>query len=137
MTTPEETRSELDSDAVRNLELEYDDAWNSGDIGRIMDCFAEGAVVVNPRGEVAVGVDAIRNNISEFLTGAALGSRHSSQLSRLSFVTPDVAVVDGEARLEGVSDVGTIHHGFTDILVRNGGRWFIAHVRAYESTTGV
>jgi hypothetical protein len=48
-------------------------------------------------------------------------------------VSDDVAVVDGEAFIEGADNLtDTVrNHRFTDILVRNGDQWFIAQIRAY------
>jgi hypothetical protein len=56
----------------------------------------------------------------------------------ISYVREDVAVVDGEAQLQGVRNEAltpTMLHRFTDIVVREEGRWFLAHTRAYVYTT--
>jgi hypothetical protein len=58
--------------------------------------------------------------------------RHTSRAVRVSFVSPDVAVVDGEASVNGAAALGSLNHRFTDILVRQDKCWKIAHVRAYD-----
>ena len=120
-----------DADAVLAVEAAYDAAWSAGDEEALARCFAHDAVLVNPHGEVAVGIAVIRERLGAFLRGAARGSRHASRAARVSFVTADVAVVDGEARLELAAPAGALVHRFTDVLVRRDGRWLIAHVRAY------
>jgi ketosteroid isomerase-like protein len=52
------------------------------------------------------------------------------------FVSADVALVDGEAVIEGFrTTAGTVmpplRHRFTDVLVKEDARWLVAHVRAY------
>lgn len=119
-----------DEHDIRAVEAAYDAAWNAGDIDALVDCFTDDAIVVNPRGETATGHEEIRSAIGGFLTGEALGSRHSGHVIRLSFPAPDVAVVDGRARLEGGMLPDALEHRFIDVLVRRNDRWKIAHVLA-------
>lgn len=120
---------------IRNAEATYDHAWKEGDVDGLVACFTKDAVLINPRGEVAIGHDEIRKHLGEFVTGPARGSKHTSRLIRISFVTDDVAVVDGEALVEGVDFDGSsiVMHLFTDILVRSGDYWLIAQIRAYAT----
>jgi uncharacterized protein (TIGR02246 family) len=118
---------------VRAVEAAYDEAWCAGDLDTLMECLSADAVLVNPRGEVAVGDEAIRQALGTFLAGEAKGSRHRSTLGRVAFVRDDVAVVDGHATISFGSSDELFEHPFTDILVRSGeGRWVITHVRAYQ-----
>jgi uncharacterized protein (TIGR02246 family) len=124
-------RSEDEAD-IRALEAAYDAAWRRGDIDALMACFASDAVVVNPLGQTAQGREEIESMLRDFLSGPARDSNHKSRIVRLSFITNDVAVVDGEAVLEGAAVQETVlQHRFTDIFVRRGA-WTIAHVRAYR-----
>lgn len=131
--------SEHDLEAIRAVESAYDAAWRQGDLESLLACFTEDAVVVSPRGEVAARIAEIRDRLGGFLRGPARGSSHTSRLVRVSLVTADVAVVDGEARVEGAGAEfasGSLVHRFTDVLVRRNGRWVIAHVRAYGLVEG-
>jgi uncharacterized protein (TIGR02246 family) len=121
----------VDSASVLAAEAAYDAAWNAGDLDGLLACFSAEAVLVNPRGEIATGAQEIREQLGSFLQGDACGSRHTSHITRVSFVTPDVAVVDGEASVTGARGFGRLHHRFTDVLVYQGHRWRIAHVRTY------
>lgn len=116
---------------IRALEASYDSAWNAGDIDALVSCLRPDAVLVNPRGQVAAGADQIRQALGSFLRGEAAGSRHESELQRITPVREDVAVVDGSVVLRGGALRAAIEHHFTDVLVREDGRWLISQVRAY------
>lgn len=118
---------------IRKTEEAYDQAWQQGDIKGIMVCFTDDAVLISPRGDVANGKDEIRNLLGNFLKSEAKSTKHTSHITRISFVTDDVAVVDGEAYIEGSENLSAsdIHHSFTDILVRTGKGWLISQIRAH------
>lgn len=125
-----------DEAAIRALEAAYDAAWNDRAIEALVACFAEEAVIVNPYGEIAKGRVEIGRILAEVLNGPAEGSRHTSTLYRVEFVTEDVAVVDGGAVIDRVIEGGgttasALTHRFTDVVVRKSSAWEIAHVRAY------
>lgn len=124
---------QLDEELIRKTEAAYDQAWQGGDIDGIMACFTDDALLISPRGDVALGTGQIRKLFSDFLGTDAKNSKHTSRITRISFVTDDVAVVDGEAFIEGPENLSTtlVHHRFTDVLVRSGEAWLIAHIRAY------
>lgn len=124
-----------DDAAIRAVEAAYDRAWGDGDIVSLVACLAEDAVVVNPRGELARGHAEITRVLGEFLNGPAKGSKHRSLVSSVDFITEDVAIIDGEARIEDLAPHdGTLVHHFTDVMVRRNGAWTIQHVRAYALT---
>ena len=127
---------EKDQVAIRELEEAYDSAWNAGDVRSLVDAFTPDAVVVNPMGQRAHGQAEISRVLAAFLSGPASGSRHKSVVLGIEFITDDVALVDGEATLDGMMGTGEttaapLVHRFTDVVVKRGGAWKIAHVRAY------
>jgi uncharacterized protein (TIGR02246 family) len=129
---------ERDDIDIRQLERDYDDAWNSGDLSRLASLYTPGDAVVNPLGERAHGREAIRASLEAFLTGPGRGSRHSSHVATISYVQETVAVVDGEARLEGVGGSfpnPVVTHVFTDIVVKEQQGWSLAQTRAYVFAT--
>jgi uncharacterized protein (TIGR02246 family) len=67
---------QVDLAAVLATEAAYDDAWNAGDVDGLIACFADDAVLVNPRGEIAVGTQEIRERLGSFLQGDANGSAY-------------------------------------------------------------
>jgi uncharacterized protein (TIGR02246 family) len=131
---------ERDDAAIRAVEEAYDTAWSAGDASALAALFSADAVVVNPLGKVARGRTDIQRVLGEFLRGPARGSRHSSMVTAVQFVTENVAVVDGEARLERArceAPQPSVVHRFTDVLVKQGGTWLIAQVRGYVFTTAI
>ncbi len=124
-----------DEELIRRTEAAYDHAWQHGDIEGVMKCFNDDALLISPRGDVALGTEQIRKLFSDFLGSEAKNTKHTSRITRICFVTDDVAVVDGEAFIEGADNLPAtlMHHRFTDILIRSGEAWLIAHIRAYAN----
>lgn len=127
---------QLDEELIRKREAAYDQAWHVGNIEGIVACFTKDATIISPRDDVAHGLREIRDLFAELLNGPARGSQHTSRIIRISFVTDDVAVLDGEA-IVGGAEFGEMsslaHHRFTDILVRVGDDWLISQIRAYAN----
>jgi uncharacterized protein (TIGR02246 family) len=118
-----------DDAAIRAVEEAYDAAWNRADAPALVAAFAPDAIVVNPRGAVAVGKAEFERVIANVLAGAFRGSTHASRISRIHYPVDGVAVVDGEASIR--TETETTVHRFTDVMVRVDGRWWITDVRAY------
>jgi uncharacterized protein (TIGR02246 family) len=118
-----------DDAAIRAVEGAYDAAWDRGDARALVDAFESDAIVVNPRGAVAVGKAEFQRIITGVLAGAFRGSTHTSRITRIHYPIDGVAVVDGEATIR-TGDATTVH-SFTDVMIRRDGRWQISDVRAY------
>lgn len=129
----EKVNRQLDEALIRKTEAAYDHSWQSGDIEGVMMCFTDDALLISPRGDVASGTEQIHKLLGDFLGGEAKSTKHTSHITRISFVTDDVAVVDGEAFIEGAENLSdmVMHHRFTDILVRVEDVWLVSHIRAY------
>jgi uncharacterized protein (TIGR02246 family) len=129
-----EVNKRRNEESVLRVEAEYDQAWQAGDVEGLVACLTQDAVVISPRGDVACGHQEIRSLFGGFLGGPAKGSTHTGRIIRVNFVTDDVAVLDGEALIEGgefAAASSLTHHLFTDILVHSRGVWLIAQIRAY------
>jgi uncharacterized protein (TIGR02246 family) len=131
--TDEEQSSvrERDEADIRAIEASYDRAWNSADLAGLMSVLEPDVVIISPMGRESVGADSTRRLLEDFLLGPGLGSTHTSRLKRVSFVSDDVALLDGEATIEGPNLPEPLVHDFTDIFVRREDQWKIAHIRAY------
>lgn len=134
-TMPEikKANRKLDEQLIRKTEASYDSAWQQGNIESLIVCFTDDAVLISPRGDEAFGKEQIRNLFTDFLGREGKSTKHTSRITRISFVTNDVAVVDGEAFIEGPENLSTavMHHRFIDVLVRNGDGWLISQIRAF------
>jgi uncharacterized protein (TIGR02246 family) len=120
-------------EGIQRVEREYDAAWNRGDVAGLVSLYQVHAVVVNPLGEIARGHAAIRAALEGFLGGAARGSRHTTRITDIARVGSSVAIVDGEARLDGLNggESEPILHRYTDVVVKTDTGWVIAHTRGY------
>jgi uncharacterized protein (TIGR02246 family) len=131
--TPNDRAS--DEAAIRAIESAYDSAWNAGDITSILQLCTEDVVVIDPSGGTSVGRDGMERSLASLFSGVGKGSTHTSEIMGVHFVTDDVALVDGEAFIEGfkTADGGTapLRHRFTDVVVNGKHGWLIAQVRAY------
>ena len=131
----------LDEAAIRALEAAYDAAWNAADLDALTEPFTADATIVDPFGGVSVGRAEIGSLLADLLKGAGRGSTHAGAILGVRFVSDDVALADGEAAIEGLKgpDGGVVPplvHRFTDVLVRQDGRWRIAQIRAYVFMDG-
>jgi uncharacterized protein (TIGR02246 family) len=126
-----EQRSDEEA-AIRAVESAYDVAWNAADVPAILGLFTEDAVLTNPFGETRIGRRELESMYEALFAGAGAGSSHTSRVLAIHFVRDDVALVDGEAVLEGFgTSVAPLRHRFTDVLVQSDHRWRISQIRAY------
>lgn len=126
-----EPAPDRDEAAIRAIETDYDRAWNSADLTGLIAVLEPDVVILDPRGGTSVGASEARRLLGGFLAGEGAGSTHISRCKRVSFVTDDVALFDGQATIAGPNLPRPIVHDFTDVFVRRDGRWRIAHIRAY------
>jgi uncharacterized protein (TIGR02246 family) len=120
-----------DEAEIRGIEADYDNAWGSADLTDLMSVLEPDVVILDPRGGTSVGASEARRLLGDFLAGEGTGSTHTSRCKRVSFVTDDVALFDGQATIAGPNLPRPIVHDFTDVFVRRDGHWRIAHIRAY------
>jgi uncharacterized protein (TIGR02246 family) len=129
-TQPSAERLQTDA-AIRDLEQAYDAAWQAHDLEALLACFLPEALIVNPYGEAVEGYEQIRLELARVLDDPASPGTHVSDITRVVLLTDEVALVDGEARLEAHGGAA-FSHRFTDVLMRQGSRWFVAQTRAYR-----
>jgi uncharacterized protein (TIGR02246 family) len=135
------TPRSADEVAISALEAAYDAAWNAADLEALAATFSSDATIVDPFGGVSSGAAEIKRLLGELLAGSGRGSTHTGTILGVTFVTEDVALADGEAVIEGLTEpdgnsMPPIVHRFTDVLVRGGEGWRIAQVRAYVLMDG-
>ena len=129
----ERTDRNLDEQLIRKTEAAYDSAWQQGNIEGIMACFTDDAVLISPRGDEAIGKEQIRQLLTDFLSQEAKSTKHTGRINRITFVNNEVAIVDGEAFIEGPENLSDVvkHHRFIDVLVRKENGWLISQIRAF------
>ena len=123
-----------DRTAILAVEEAYDEAWNHGEAEKVASFFTHDAIIVNPHGEVAEGKTEFENLLTQLFYGRFKDSTHRSTILRIHFPKENVAVVDGEATVKEIIELGktakTIVR-FTDVMIKEDGKWLIADTRAY------
>lgn len=121
-----------DDAGVAYVVAAWDAAWNAGDAQALGALFVADAEFVNGRGQVAVGAAAIIANHRASLAGPFLGSRTKGTIRRITFLSPNSAVVEVDNDLTGyralppgaVETVPGVHRGrHKRVVVRRGGQW--------------
>ena len=121
-----------DEVAARAVESAYDVAWNAGDVAAVLSLLTDSVVITSPSGETTVGRDEAASSFAALMDGLARGSKHTSEVVAVRFVTPEVALVDGLATISGFGKHSEpLRHNYTDVLVRTPDGWRIDQVRAY------
>ena len=120
-----------DEAEIRAIESSYDEAWAAADIVGLMSLLESDVVIFDPLGGVSIGRPEAQRLLQDFLSGAGSGSTHTSRPKRVSFVTGDVALFDGQATIMGPNLPRPLVHDFTDVFVRRDDHWRIAHIRGY------
>jgi uncharacterized protein (TIGR02246 family) len=119
-----------DRAAIRASSTAFDGALNAGNAKQAAALFIEDGSFTSPAGNGATGRAQIEKIFGGALAGPLKGSTHTTTLRTIHFVTPDVAVADGEVTLAR-PNLPTAKAFLTEVQVKRGGRWLLADVRAY------
>src|SRR5512144_2128925 len=92
-----------DETAIRKVVADQVNAWNAGDGIRYGEAFAVDGAFTNVFGMVMYGSDAFRNRHREILATFYKGTKKRHTIRRIRFVTPDVAIVDIDNEVHGVT----------------------------------
>lgn len=131
-TPPERFHNSTDRAAIRSLGVELDDAWNSRDADTLAGLFCHDADFRNAAGLMLRGREEIRRHYTaEVFPTLPVGLLHETIPAHIRFVTPDVAVGDGEVRLfeEDSEAVEYPPLLVSSVLVKEEDRWLISAVR--------
>ncbi len=116
-----------DEEALRQGTSAYAEAFNQGDVDKIMSFFADDADFLDEAGNYYEGKEEIRErfeSVLKDLKGYQLGLKPV----KMRFFQSDVCVQDGEATLKSPDGDVEINR-FVAVSVRKDGKWRIASVR--------
>jgi uncharacterized protein (TIGR02246 family) len=116
-----------DAQAIKQAGAAYTAAFEKGDVDRLLSYWSPDAEYIDESGKTIQGQKAIAAYIRKSQENLK-GYKLKLEGSGLRFVTPDVALVDGKARLispEGKEDVTP----FTSVWVKHGGKWMVRSLR--------
>jgi uncharacterized protein (TIGR02246 family) len=122
------------NEAVDQLLGEIVEAWNAGDARAYGARFCQDATFTNSDGTVDFGRDEIVRRAEGAFQGVLAGTKLSPAVRKLRLVRPDVAVVDLDLRISGLSvpppgagngSDGEMRTSLMLVLVEEDDRWWI------------
>ena len=122
-----------DERAVEKVPLDFKDAWNKHDAKALANGFAEDGDLINPMGTAAKGREQIRKLFDREHGGRLKQSKMALQCEPARFLAVNVAEVDCDYTLEGITAPqapAVLRGHITLVVVREGGKWSIASQRA-------
>lgn len=120
--------------AIRAIVAAQVVAWNAGDGKAYARDVAPDASFTNLFGMVLYGAPAFEKRHADILATFYKGTTKSHVIRRIRFVTPDVAIVDIDNEVRGVTTMpggiavpkdGIIRTQLMEVFVRHDGRWKI------------
>ena len=116
-----------DEAAIRQSVESYTAAFNKQDAKALAAHWSPEAVYTHPvSGEAVTGRDAIEKQF-EGIFGAAKGAKLESKVESVRFVSPNVAVENGTARVTG-ADGKPLESTYTAVHVKRDGKWLLDRV---------
>lgn len=121
--------------AIRTIIAEQVSAWNAGDGERYARQVTPDVSFTNLFGMVMYGDTAFIQRHRQILSTFYKGTRKVHAVRRVHFVTPDVALVDIDNQVQGVTAMpaglpvpsdGVVRTQLLEVFVRREGRWWIA-----------
>jgi len=126
-----------DEAAIKAAVTEEDAAWAKGDAKGIAAGYAENGTAVNAMGASMKGTADVEKQFAGLFAGPLKGSTHKMTVTRIKFVRPDVAVVDGDVEVAGMSGpdgkaMPPMKHHTTEVFAKEKGKWLITDNRGFK-----
>ncbi len=124
-----------DEAAIRAVVQGEADAWNRGDAEAFAAHYAENGSFTNVIGQQLYGKPAFVKQHAMILSTIYKGSHNTFTVGHLTFLRPDVAVVDIDGILTGFSRLppglqaapdGSMHVKLQEVMTQEHGQWQIA-----------
>ncbi len=121
-------------EAIRGIVAEQAAAWNAGSGTRYAERVAADVSFTNLFGMVLYGSSAFQKRHEEILSTFFKGTKKQHLIRRIRFVTPDVAIVDIDNEVHGVTTMpagivvppdGVVRTRLMEVFVRRDGQWWI------------
>lgn len=138
IATPVHASTQLDDQmAIGKLINSFSVVWHDGDAHGLAMFWKTDGDFVNPAGMMLKGREQIEAFYAQAFKMGYGGSTVDTTIEQLRFLTPDLALVDGEFTIKGASTSDhkerSAEHGyFTVIAERVSGQWMVASNREME-----
>jgi uncharacterized protein (TIGR02246 family) len=133
---PAQSNHSDDVTAIKAVLGTHGAAWTRGDARAAASVVTEDADWVSGSGRIFVGQQEIEAMHKELLDGPAKGTRHSHPgTPNIRFVTPEVAIVDGDSMMAGFHDengkeLPADYSRYTAVFVKKSGTWYVTAFRS-------
>ena len=120
---------------IRSIVQDEADAWNRGDANSFAAHYAENGDFTNIVGQQLYGRQAFIAQHARIFSTIYKGSHNVLSVSKITFLRPDVALVDIDGTLTGAlrmpagmkpNDDGSIHVKLLEVMTKEQGTWSIA-----------
>jgi len=124
-----------DEKAIRDIETQWETAWNHHDVAAMARLFAPDADVINLAGEWFQGRDAFAKSLEELHSGKVKESVWKTEETHIRFRTPEIAIVHvyfsshGDRNPDG-TPMPPRRGIFTRVEAKRDGRWLIVASQA-------
>ena len=118
-----------DERGVRETFAAYLRAFQTRDAGAVAGLFTEDAALIDAEGNATRGRAAIQQQYTESFEAGA-GLKAEAALESIRFLTPDVAQVEGTAKITTSEGMASSIR-FSALGVKKGGKWQVAELRDY------
>lgn len=124
-----------DEGAIRSIVQSASDAWNRGDAESFAAHYAENGDFTNVIGQQLYGKEAFIAQHAKIFSTIYKGSHNELVVSKITFLRPDVALVDIDGILKGALrippglkpfDDGGLHVKLLEVMTKENGSWVIA-----------
>jgi uncharacterized protein (TIGR02246 family) len=124
-----------DEAAIRSIVQGSEDAWNRGDAQAFAAHYSESGEFTNVIGQQLYGREAFIAQHAKIFSTIYKGSRNVFSVTKITFLRPDVALVDIDGTLSGALQIppgvkafddGTVHVKLLEVMTREKGSWSIA-----------
>jgi uncharacterized protein (TIGR02246 family) len=124
-----------DEAAIRSIVQSAADAWNRGDAEAFAARYADNGDFTNVIGQQLYGKEAFIAQHAKIFSTIYKGSHNELVVSKITFLRPDVALVDIDGILKGALhippgvkafDDGAVHVKLLEVMTKEKGSWVIA-----------
>jgi uncharacterized protein (TIGR02246 family) len=124
-----------DETKIRAIVQSEEDAWNRGDAEAFAEHYAENGSFVNVIGQQLYGKKAFVGQHAMIFSTIYKGSHNVFTVSKVTFLRPDVAVVEIDGALTGALRTppglkefadGALHVKLMEVMTKEKGSWVIA-----------
>jgi uncharacterized protein (TIGR02246 family) len=128
------TSNHEDEQTIRGMTDQAISRLNKGDLTVFEDFWATDADYVSVDGRLITGRDQIQAFFRELIKSSAGQSQQSSSIERIRFLTPELAIVDGQWTVTGARDAAgkelpPIKGRGVEVVQKRDGRWWFVATR--------